>query len=413
MAGREGTVYGTDYADLIGSTYVDAAGNSIGMFTDNDGTASPPDHIIVDAGASEDAIRMNFTEFPNVWRDYLTIVGGEGNDIIQLGDFVNVAAGTRILLDGGLGNDVIDLYWYENPDVTVEIYGGEGADKFAFASFSPGSRAVLADFEASQDSLEVMDRYERWVTISRDQITPDGNYRAHDSADGLVIEAYHGDAAYEPLVLVYTFILPGVTLDSFMNPGIGNGQIDGTAGRDVIRNDYVDSDGDRIAASGNIIMAGAGNDLINLTMSNSSVSCGDGRDFVTVRGLFNSVAGEGGDDYLIARWDTGLLDGGDGNDRLVGDIRRGGDHVMTGGNGADSFEFVFGATPTNAECIITDFELGVDRLMIDGVAIDLMNLPDGMLEGTDQSGSVTLSIGNDDRVTLNEVTLADLGLLAA
>ena len=125
MSGREGTVYGTDYADLIGSTYVDAAGNSIGMFTDNDGTASPPDHIIVDAGASEDAIRMNFTEFPNVWRDYLTIVGGEGNDIIQLGDFVNVAAGTRILLDGGLGNDT--LTGGAEADTFV-IRGGQGSD---------------------------------------------------------------------------------------------------------------------------------------------------------------------------------------------------------------------------------------------------------------------------------------------
>ena len=281
---------------------------------------------------------------------------------------------------------------------------------------------TIADYTVGEDRLSLMNNGEQWI-----EITPEANaaprgvygyYEAIDSADGLRIVGYHALTRQNPDGTVsytysrtYDITLRGVTRDEFMNGATGDGVIEGTAGRDIIRDDYVDADGDAIAASGNVIMAGAGHDLISLSVSDSVIQAGDGRDFVTIRGPGNLVHGEGGDDYLIARWQGSELDGGAGNDRLVADIRQGGDHVLTGGDGADSFEFLFGATRHAAQTEITDFDLGVDRLSVDGAEIDLSALPAGMLAGTDSDGSVILSVGLHDTMTLRGVTEADLGLV--
>ncbi len=90
------------------------------------------------------------------------------------------------------------------------------------------------------------------------------------------------------------------------------------------------------------------------------------------------IKGGAGDDFLIGGSGNDMLNGGDGDDRLIGgdgddrlaggngdDILSGGSgkNVLSGGDGADTFYF-----STNAgETRILDFDIGVDRLNLDGV----------------------------------------------
>ena len=58
------------------------------------------------------------------------------------------------------------------------------------------------------------------------------------------------------------------------------------------------------------------------------------------------------------------IPGGGGNDKLTGGT---GNDTMTGGAGADNFYFVSG----DGQNVITDFEIGVDTITIDGLALDV------------------------------------------
>ena len=350
MAVREGTVYGTEADDSISNDYVDASGNFLSMFSDNDGSSEPPDHVTVDMGAGDDEF---FTwlkpDWAGVWRDHVTVLGGEGNDTIAVDGLYQLETDTVITLDGGAGDDQITLWWparAETDPANTRVIGGSGADEFRVASFSPDTEITISDFETGQDSLTVMNSYEQWETITADMISVDGAYRAYDTSDGLRIDAYHyleydgdGGPYIELIGLIYTFTLTGVTLNDFM-AGSGINIINGTDGRDIIRDGYVDADGDYITDGENLVLAGAGHDTVTLTMWNSTVRAGDGRDFVIIKGAGNTVYGEAGNDHLIARHGGSTLDGGQrrrpagrrypAGRRPCPDRRRGVRHVRAG-----------------------------------------------------------------------------------
>ena len=357
-----------------------------------------------------------------MWYDQLVILAGTGNDEITFaGALFSWQPGAPLIIDAGDGDDMITAWW---PGLIAppQLIGGAGADIFRAASFDEIGALTISDYTIGEDSLELMSSSESWHEITPDilNLPPAeyfGQYRAFDTADGLRIDGYHSIPHWDgtnqtwTYEQVYSITLTGVTLADFMAGGARGNGIDGTEARDIIWADYVDADGDGFTQYADTVMGGAGHDNIKLDGTGDVVMAGDGRDFVIARGQGHRVHGEAGDDYLIARQGGSELDGGAGNDRLVADIRQGGDHVLTGGDGADSFEFLFGATRHAAQTEITDFDLGVDRLSVDGAEIDLFALPAGMLAGTDSDGSVILSVGLNDTVTLRGVTEADLGLV--
>lgn len=424
MAGREGTVYGTGGSDLIWSDYVDPSGVTIWMFDDDDLPGSLPDRVIVAAGDGDDALHFESYEshWDSLWNDQLVILAGTGNDEITFyGALFSWRPGAPLIIDAGDGDDMITAWW-PGLNAPPQLTGGAGADIFRVASFDEIGALTISDYTIGEDSLMLMSNGEAWHEITPEilNLPPAeyfGQYRAFDTADGLRIDGYHSiphwDGTNETWTYeqVYSITLAGVTLADFMAGGARGNVIDGTEARDIIWADYVDADGDGFTQYADTVMGGAGHDNIKLDGTGDVVMAGDGRDFVIARGEGHRVHGEGGDDYLIARQGGSELDGGTGNDRLVADIRQGGDHVLTGGEGADSFEFLFGLTRHAAQTEITDFELGVDRLSVDGAQIDLSALPAGMLAGTDSDGSVILSVGLNDTVTLRGVTEADLGLV--
>lgn len=126
------------------------------------------------------------------------------------------------------------------------------------------------------------------------------------------------------------------------------------------------------------ILAGAGDDLIDLTSANYSIA-----------GV--TVDGGSGNDILWGNAGNDTLLGGDGNDTLFGGA---GNDVLTGGIGADVFQFVHSGGGIDQ---ISDFDTAQDKLRLFGAA--------NLSEVTSQvSGSNLVLTWNDQSITLLGVT---------
>jgi Ca2+-binding RTX toxin-like protein len=129
---------------------------------------------------------------------------------------------------------------------------------------------------------------------------------------------------------------------------------------------------------GLIASALSGSDFMDLSDDWDRVSGFDGNDEIFGRlgndylyGGFgdDQIYGEGDSDFVFGQDGNDVLDGGVGNDTLNGgtgnDWLRGGTGTdeATGGSGADGFVFFVG----DGKLTITDFEPGVDDLVLGGV----------------------------------------------
>ena len=77
-------------------------------------------------------------------------------------------------------------------------------------------------------------------------------------------------------------------------------------------------------------------------------------------------------------------------------------HVLTGGAGADTFQFIYPSNNKSASATITDFEIGVDLLKISGVA----SLADVIL--TDKASGVEIGFNDNETIVLNNITAAQI-----
>lgn len=195
--------------------------------------------------------------------------------------------------------------------------------------------------------------------------------------------------------------------------GAGDDTITGSAGNDHIYGNALtsvagDADGNDIITLGdgnNYVNGNAGDDTIHGGAGSNRIYGGAGNDIVDVTGAgSNHVNGNKGDDHIDASAATGnndlhggagndVITSGTGHDTLSGDL--GDDHlivsgtaadhhltVLTGGDGADTFDFsaagsaasvdingttvgagTFGAHTFYQE--VTDFTVGTDHLSID------------------------------------------------
>lgn len=110
--------------------------------------------------------------------------------------------------------------------------------------------------------------------------------------------------------------------------------------------------------------------------------------FISLQGD-DTLTGLGGDDVLLSRRGNDSLDGGDGDDRLyagrgndtvvggAGDDEISGDmdtDTLTGGGGSDTF--VLHGDDTGIDTI-TDFEVGVDRIRLEGITFSELAFAEG------------------------------------
>jgi Ca2+-binding RTX toxin-like protein len=116
------------------------------------------------------------------------------------------------------------------------------------------------------------------------------------------------------------------------------------------------------STSNNLVFAGEGDDLIDLSQS---------------EGGNRAYGGSGSDVFLLGKSDleeiceADRLVGGDDSDRFF--TLEGGENLVTGDEGADQFWIANAEIPESANTI-TDFQLGVDVLGISGLEIGFEDL---------------------------------------
>lgn len=186
----------------------------------------------------------------------------------------------------------------------------------------------------------------------------------------------------------------------------GNNQFHGGAGRDTIRA----NDADWVSYGADTITGGAGHDRLFGGTGEDRMAGDDGRDYVhggaDDDGLSggagaDTVLGGRGDDWIFGERGADLLLGHGGRDTIEGG---GGNDTMTGGGGADRFVFASGARADTGDDVITDFELGLDTIL-------LQRAKAGSVSVRHEDGD-TLVTHRGGTILLEEVTaqLEDLGL---
>lgn len=191
----------------------------------------------------------------------------------------------------------------------------------------------------------------------------------------------------------------------------GNDRVWSGAGDDDVRtgnhNDFVNA-GD----GADYVSAGAGNDRVIAGKGNDTVFGGTGDDLIFGTKGNNYLDGGTGNDEIHTGRQTSTVVGGEGDDLIVADLRKGADHTLTGGTGADVFEFTDQQDNKASKVVITDFELGVDDLIID----DMTSAEWAALffEGSFNTsvaetpeGDIVLGIGSNDQITLQGISVSD------
>lgn len=167
--------------------------------------------------------------------------------------------------------------------------------------------------------------------------------------------------------------------------------------------------------AGNDILNGAGgNDYLVGGHGNDVIDGGSGDDIILGSKGHNELSGGAGNDTINTGDHTSTVDGGTGDDLIVARMKKGGDHTLTGGADADTFEFVYQTSKKSADVTITDFELGVDEFVVGGLnaqtwvdsnfafaeafGLDLL---------TEVDGNAVLSIGFNDTITFEGISEAE------
>ena len=198
-------------------------------------------------------------------------------------------------------------------------------------------------------------------------------------------------------------IISGSTGD-LINAGRGNDVIRAGSGNDYLNagnghDEVYGEDGD------DVLNGAGGDDYLHGGKGNDTINGGSGNDTILgIKGQ-NDLFGGPGNDYISTGDNTSIADGGVGSDIINVRMKKGGDHVLTGGEGADTFEFVYAFSDGKAsDCVITDYRLGIDTYSVDGIAAE------DIFEGTgnsyeDVDGSIKLNLATGDFILFEEVSV--------
>ncbi|MBD2776193.1 hypothetical protein [Iningainema tapete] len=164
------------------------------------------------------------------------------------------------------------------------------------------------------------------------------------------------------------------------------------------------------SANADVLNGTRGNDLIIALAGDDNVFGNDGNDI---------IFGGAGEDILLGEAGNDIIDGGAGNDFLDAGA---GINRLTGGAGNDIFFFSdapFAGTTANAPDVLTDYQIGQDRLLFssDVLGINALNFQAGnsgqlsgdsnllvLLDPFPNAGAAAAAIAANDAVT------ADAGL---
>ncbi len=191
------------------------------------------------------------------------------------------------------------------------------------------------------------------------------------------------------------FVFAGAGDDTVIS-GAGDDFVLGEAGNDTLYGERGDDQ----------LFGGAGDDYLHGGHGNDFLSGGDGND--TILGIkgHNTILGGAGNDYISTGDHTSTVDGGVDDDWINVRMKKGGDHTLTGGTGADTFEFIQTASRKISDVVITDFELGVDTFLIEGLgAFGFRNTAEPTYSLTETEAGTVLELGKGDSITFAGVSL--------
>ncbi|WP_432449603.1 calcium-binding protein [Aliiroseovarius marinus] len=154
-----------------------------------------------------------------------------------------------------------------------------------------------------------------------------------------------------------------------------------------------------------------GNDYLDGGHGNDVLSGGLGDDFIFGNKGNNTLYGGDGNDVVNTGDHTSIANGGTGDDLIVARLKKGGDHILLGGDGADTFDFVFQSSKKSADVTIIDFELGIDEFNVGGMngqAWVNANFAFAEIFGldllTEVDGNAVLNIGSKDTITFEGIS---------
>jgi 2',3'-cyclic-nucleotide 2'-phosphodiesterase (5'-nucleotidase family) len=156
------------------------------------------------------------------------------------------------------------------------------------------------------------------------------------------------------------------------------------------------------AAESNILLGGADHDNLQVAEGRGQMLFGgSGRDQLRSSSEgHNRLYGGSGEDQLFSTMGDRLF-GGDGNDSLF--AGQGGNNLLWGGSGLDSFWLVVGGSLPDANNVVKDFEVGVDRIGMGGITSNQVNL-------VSQNGNTLIQVGTTDVAVLEGVSQTELNL---
>jgi Ca2+-binding RTX toxin-like protein len=278
-----------------------------------------------------------------------TLLGGDGDDLLVPGpgnDYV----------DGGAGNDTVDLRHTSRP-ATIDLEKG-------YAVFSSVVKTLVS------------------------------------------IENVYGSNGADLII--------GTSGANMLVGSLGNDSIYGGDGDDTL----MGGDGDDLLIGGggsDVYYGGAGIDTVDFSQVTSNIRVDQDLSYADIAGegkeylySIENVIGGSGNDWMKGTSGANLLHGGMGNDTLDGGggddtlIGGGGDDMLIGGDGRDRFQIAFG----DGNDRIMDFATGVDVIELSGFAIDDWNQLKALM--TEGAGSVTLTLGAGQTLTLEGLSLASL-----
>ncbi|UWS00438.1 calcium-binding protein [Phaeobacter inhibens] len=396
----DGIVDGTEDADTINSAFVDSGGDSV--HDDNSGS----DTVYGNGGDDQIYLyRGNDVAYGGDGDDAIygkkgnnSLYGEAGNDFIHSGDHSSI-------LNGGDGDDELRAKLGNGGDHTLT--GGNGADLFVFESNKATKVSVLeiTDYEVGLDSLSIAG-----TDISGlEQSALPSDFSISASAEGDLV--FHFDGTDQ-------LTLRGVTEAEFFGsvslpPEPASPYVDGTEGADTINSAFVDSDGDSVhddSSRSDTVYGNGGDDQIYLYRGNDVAYGGDGDDAIYGKKGNNSLYGEAGNDFIHSGDHSSILNGGDGDHELRAKLGNGGDHTLTGGNGADLFVFESNKATKVSVLEITDYEVGLDSLSIAGTDISGLEqsaLPSDFSISASAEGDLVFHFDGTDQLTLRGVTEAE------
>ena len=177
-----------------------------------------------------------------------------------------------------------------------------------------------------------------------------------------------------------------------LDGGAGFDRIVGGSGFDLLRggrgNDTIEGQRGNDRLEG-----GHGNDLLLGGDGHDAIAAGDGHDTLMGGAGHDQITGGRGFDYLVGGAGYDTLRGSAGNDTLEGG--RGND-LLIGGSGTDTFIFEEG----DGYDTISDYQAGIDRLMIDDDLLDrsVIRFYDDIVRET--ASGLVLDFGERNKITI-------------